>query len=87
MESCANAKYSRAKAEKLQAELMGTESLVVKADLTKEADVKRSFRGRAEKIQARGCAGGVNAGFWETRDVPLHEMSLKQWRGIAGPVC
>jgi 3-oxoacyl-[acyl-carrier protein] reductase len=75
-----HANANRAKAEKLQAELMGTESLVVKADLTKEADVKKLFAAALKKFK-RVDVLVANAGFWEMRDVPLHEMSLKQWRG------
>ena len=75
-----HANANRAKAEKLQAELMVTESLVVKADLTKEADVKKLFAAAMKKFK-RVDVLVANAGFWETRDVPLHEMSLKQWRG------
>jgi len=66
-------------ARQLQKELAVTPSLVLTADLTKEAAVKKLF------IQAQKKVGRVdtlvaNAGWWETRDVPLHEMSLTQWR-------
>lgn len=69
----------RAKAEKLALELGSTETLLVRADLTREPDVKRLFAHAVKRF------GGVdvliaNAGSWETRDVPLHEMPLKQWR-------
>jgi 3-oxoacyl-[acyl-carrier protein] reductase len=67
------------KAEKLQAELKGVDSLVVKANLTKEAEVKRLFAAAVKRFK-RVDVLVANAGFWETRDVPLHEMSLKQWR-------
>jgi 3-oxoacyl-[acyl-carrier protein] reductase len=66
-------------AKSLQDELAGVESLVVRADLTKELEVKRLFStatrqfGRVDTLVA-------NAGSWETRDVPLHRMSLRQWR-------
>jgi len=67
-----------ANARTIQKELGAVESLVVAADLTKEAGVKKLF------AQALKCFGRVdtlvaNAGWWETRDVPLHQMSLTQW--------
>jgi 3-oxoacyl-[acyl-carrier protein] reductase len=70
---------NRAGAVRLQRELSPTESLVIAGDLTKETAVKKLF------TQAMKRFGHVdtliaNAGWWETRDVPLHEMSLKQWR-------
>ena len=64
---------------KLGAELGGTESLTVRADLAREADVKKLFAttlkrfGRVDSLVA-------NAGSWETNDVPLQEMSLRQWQ-------
>jgi 3-oxoacyl-[acyl-carrier protein] reductase len=74
-----------AAARTLQRELDGTESLVVRADLTKETEARRLF------VQAKQHFGRVdtlvaNAGSWETRDVPLHQMSLKQWRGTLDAV-
>ena len=68
-----------ANARRLQKTLPQVESLVVAADLTKEAGVKKLFAsalrhfGRVDTLVA-------NAGWWETRDVPLHRMSLAQWR-------
>lgn len=66
-------------ARRLQRTLGDGESLVVSADLTREEAVKKLF------VQARARFGRVdtlvaNAGCWETRAVPLHEMSLTQWR-------
>jgi 3-oxoacyl-[acyl-carrier protein] reductase len=64
---------------KLQRELLPSESFPIRADLTQEGDAKRLFRkavnrfGRVDTLIA-------NAGAWETRDVPLHNMSLAQWR-------
>ena len=63
-------------ARQLQKELSTCESLVVAADLTKEAAVKncsppqKNPRGHAHR--QRGQMGKY--------DVPLHEMSLAQWR-------
>ncbi|MDB6068077.1 MAG: Short-chain dehydrogenase/reductase [Pedosphaera sp.] len=70
---------NRRKAEELGRKLTGMESLVVRADLTKESDARRLF---AAAIKRFGCVDVLvaNAGDWELRDVPLHEMSLKQWR-------
>jgi len=67
-------------ARKLQRELAATEPLLVRADLTKESQVTNLFAlasrrfGRVDTLVA-------NAGSWEIRDVPLHRMSMKQWRG------
>jgi len=60
-------------------ELTPIESLAARADLTVERDVKRLF---AAAVKHFGTVDVLiaNAGAWETRDVPLHEMSLKQWR-------
>jgi len=69
----------RAQAEALQQELPRVESLAVQADLTREEQVKRMFArvirkfGRIDTLVA-------NAGSWETKDIPLHRMSLRQWR-------
>ncbi|HWI58748.1 MAG TPA: SDR family oxidoreductase [Bacillota bacterium] len=63
----------------LQRQLAAVESLVVRADLTKEAEVKRLFT-QAVKRFGRVDTLVANAGSWETRDVPLQEMSLRQWR-------
>jgi 3-oxoacyl-[acyl-carrier protein] reductase len=67
-------------ARKLQRELAAAEPLLVRADLTKESQVINLFTqastrfGRVDTLVA-------NAGSWETRDVPLHKVLLKQWRG------
>src|SRR5258708_2787354 len=70
---------ARKSASDLQRELKSVESIIVRGDLTRETDTQRLF------AQARKCFGRVdtlvaNAGAWETRDVPLHQMSLRQWR-------
>ncbi len=69
----------RANAEALCRELSSTETLAVRADLTREADVKRMFTTAFNKF-GRVDALVANAGSWETRDIPLHKMPLKQWR-------
>lgn len=70
---------NRAKAEALARDLEPAESLVLRANLTREIETKRLFAA-AVKHFGRVDVLIVNAGAWETRDVPLHEMSLKQWR-------
>lgn len=67
-------------ARQLQKELATTASLVVAADLTKEAAVKRLLAAAMKKF-GRVDTLIANAGQWEKRDVPLYEMSLAQWRG------
>lgn len=66
-------------ARQLQKELSSVESLAVAADLTKEAAVKKLFAAAVKKF-GRVDTLVANAGQWEKRDVPLHEMSLTQWR-------
>jgi 3-oxoacyl-[acyl-carrier protein] reductase len=63
----------------LQQELGTAESLAVRADLRNEAQVKALFA-RALKRFGRVDTLVANAGAWETRDVGLHQMSLRQWR-------
>jgi len=63
----------------LQRELVPGESLAVQADLTKEGQVQRLFT-QALKRFGRIDTLIANAGWWETKEVPLHQMSLKQWR-------
>lgn len=68
-----------AEARRLQKELGNVESLVIAADLTREAAVKKLFAAALKKF-GRVDTLIANAGQWEKRDVPLHEMSLTQWR-------
>lgn len=68
-----------ANARKLQKELASAASLVVSADLTREAGVKKLFA-QATRRFGRVDTLVANAGWWETRDVLLHQMSLAQWR-------
>jgi 3-oxoacyl-[acyl-carrier protein] reductase len=70
---------NRASVLKLQRELSPTESLVVAGDLTKETAVKKLFAQAVERF-GRVDTLVANAGWWETRDVPFHKLSLKQWR-------
>jgi len=66
-------------AKALARELPANPSLVVSADLTREAAVKRMFQ-QATKRFGRIDVLVANAGAWEKRDVLLHEMSLRQWQ-------
>jgi 3-oxoacyl-[acyl-carrier protein] reductase len=70
---------NRAAAGLLQRELKTSGSILIRADLTRETDVKRLF---AETVRRFGRVDTLiaNAGSWETRDVPLQAMSLRQWR-------
>ena len=70
---------NRAALARLQRELSSVESIVVHSNLTKEAAVKTLF---AQAIKQFGRVDTLvaNAGGWETRDVPLQKMSLRQWR-------
>ncbi len=70
---------NRANAAALQRELKPAESVILRADLTKEIEVRKLFAqtfkhfGRIDTLIA-------NAGSWETRDVPVHQMPLRQWQ-------
>jgi 3-oxoacyl-[acyl-carrier protein] reductase len=55
------------------------ECALLKADLTREVDVRRMFAA-ARKRFGRIDTLVANAGSWESSDVPLHRMTLKQWR-------
>ena len=68
-----------AHARKLQLELGTAESIVIAADLTKEAGATKLFA-QAQKYFGRVDTLIANAGWWETHDVPLQRMSLYQWR-------
>jgi 3-oxoacyl-[acyl-carrier protein] reductase len=67
-------------ARKLQRELAAVEPFLVRADLTKESQVKNLFDLALRRFR-RVDTLVANAGSWELRDVPLHRMALKQWRG------
>jgi len=70
---------SRGNVEALQKQFKSTESMIIRADLTKERDVRRIFT-RVIKQFDRVDTVIVNAGSWESRDVSLHEMGLDQWK-------
>lgn len=68
-----------AAAVKLKHELTPAESIAVGVDLRREEAVKGLFAAALKKF-GRVDTLVANAGAWEIRDVPLHEMSLRQWR-------
>jgi len=68
----------RKNADALQRELETAESIVVQADLTREVEVRRLFEQSLKRFK-RVDTLVANAGSWETRDVPLASMSLRQW--------
>jgi 3-oxoacyl-[acyl-carrier protein] reductase len=70
---------NRKNAETLLQKLNPADTLLVQADLTKESDVKRLFAQTLKRFR-RVDTLIANAGSWETRDVPLHLMPLRQWR-------
>jgi 3-oxoacyl-[acyl-carrier protein] reductase len=78
-------RHNRAAAEALQHELRAVESIVVRADLTKEREVSRLFD-QATKHFGRVDSLVANAGSWETRALPLHRMTLAQWRSTLDSV-
>jgi 3-oxoacyl-[acyl-carrier protein] reductase len=62
----------------LQGNFPRTESVALQADLRSESQVRRLFDAAIRKF-GRVDTLIANAGSWETRDVPLHQMSLRQW--------
>jgi 3-oxoacyl-[acyl-carrier protein] reductase len=74
---------SRAAVAELAREL--PESLLARADLAKESEVKRVFARALERF-GRIDTLIANAASWESRDVPFHNLSLRQWRQTADGV-
>src|SRR5438046_10591791 len=72
-------RHGRSRALAVQRQLKGSDTLLARADLTSEAEVKRLF---TEAISRFGRVDTLvaNAGCWETRDVRLHKMPLPQCR-------
>ncbi|HEY4984395.1 MAG TPA: SDR family oxidoreductase [Verrucomicrobiae bacterium] len=75
----------RDRAEALRKELSGADALLVRADLTRESDVRHLFSVAAKKFGSVDTLV-ANAGSWETRDIPLHQMTLRQWRATLDTV-
>jgi 3-oxoacyl-[acyl-carrier protein] reductase len=72
-------------AARLQRQIGRERSLIVKADLTREKQVIQ-LMSRAKAWGGQVDTLIANAGSWETRDVPLHRMSLRQWRNTQDAV-
>jgi 3-oxoacyl-[acyl-carrier protein] reductase len=72
-------------AKKLRSELPDVDAIVLRADLSKESEVKQLFAVAVKKF-GRIDTLIANAGSWETRDVPFHEMTLKQWQSTVDNV-
>ena len=72
-------RMNRCGAEDLRQALAGSEVLVAQADLARESEVRRLFAAAIKRF-GRVDTLVANAGSWEMRDVPLHQMPLKQWR-------
>jgi 3-oxoacyl-[acyl-carrier protein] reductase len=70
---------NRKSVEALRSELKSVETVTIRADLSKETETQRLF-GQVLKQFGRVDTLVANAGTWETRDVPVHQMSLRQWR-------
>ena len=69
----------RSRIGELQRELRATDPLTVRANLTSEAQTKRLFSLAARRF-GRVDTLIANAGSWESRDVPLDQMPLRQWQ-------
>src|SRR5262249_7402557 len=69
----------RSQIDALHRELNQSDSLIVQADLIKEAQVKRMFAQAIKRFE-RVDTLIANAGSWVTADVPIHRMSLRQWQ-------
>jgi 3-oxoacyl-[acyl-carrier protein] reductase len=69
----------RAGIARLQRELKKVDTFTLHADLTKEIEVKRLFK---QAISHFGQLDTLiaNAGWWQTQDVPLHNLSWRQWQ-------
>jgi 3-oxoacyl-[acyl-carrier protein] reductase len=66
------------RAKRLASELAPAEAVVVSADLRREAGARGLFA-KAVKRFGRVDVLVANAGAWESRDIPLQSMSLRQW--------
>ena len=69
---------SRANIENLVRTSKSENAMSVQADLTQESQVRRIF---AQVLKRFGRVDTLiaNAGSWESHDVPLYKMSLRQW--------
>src|SRR5438105_15054514 len=65
----------------LQRSIPGTESLIVRANLTREADARMLMRNAMNRFN-RVDTLVANAGMWRSRTVPVQRPSLRLWRSI-----
>jgi 3-oxoacyl-[acyl-carrier protein] reductase len=65
-------------AQELAASL-DVDSLVVQADVSEKADVKRMFFDALDHFGEIDCVVS-NAGEWRPEPTPIHEMGLKRWK-------
>jgi 3-oxoacyl-[acyl-carrier protein] reductase len=63
----------------LKKEYPALEALAVSADLRREAAVKKLFAQAVRRFGRVDCLV-ANAGIWVEAEVPLHQMTLAQWR-------
>jgi 3-oxoacyl-[acyl-carrier protein] reductase len=70
---------NRAAVARLQRELSAAQTVDIRADLRREAETRNLF-GRALAAFGRVDVLVANAGVWAPQDVPLHRMTLAQWR-------
>jgi len=63
----------------LKKELRAADPLVVRANLTSETETKRLINQAARRF-GRVDTLIANAGSWESQDVPLYQMPLRQWQ-------
>lgn len=57
---------------------LGVDALVIQADLTKKSQVKRMY---TEALERFGQIDAVvsNAGGWNSKPAPIHELGLRRW--------
>jgi 3-oxoacyl-[acyl-carrier protein] reductase len=63
----------------LQRELEPADSILVKADLSKEGDAQKLFETAVKRFGSVDTLI-ANAGAWEIPDLPMHKMSLAHWQ-------
>jgi len=71
--------HGKAAAMALQRDLGAERTFAVRADVRREADVKRLFAAAVKRF-GRVDTMVANAASWEIRDIPMHEIGLRQWR-------
>jgi 3-oxoacyl-[acyl-carrier protein] reductase len=69
----------RKNVEALARELRSTELITVRADLTRESDARSMFAQTVKRFKNVDSLV-ANAGSWETSDIPVHAMTLRQWK-------